>query len=266
MVPSVVRFAWAARGVADSRSLLASATKRQTLADEVAAAVADQHADGVNLDFEPIPTGQKANFTDFARRVRKALDARRSGLQMTVAITGYFSSYDVAGLVAPGAADAIYLMGYQYSGWWSKYAGSTSPMGGARLNVVSTVAKLQAAGVKPNQLIVGVPYYGHLWPTKSAVAHARTLGHGRDLSTSEALGILARYGRRWDPVEQSAWTTWKQGGTNYQLWVSDGPTLARQWGRFQTMGLLGTGIWSISKEGSPGSLNKALRVTWIAKP
>ena len=266
VVLSVSRFSWSPDETAATVTLLGSPARRARLATEIAAEVVRRGVDGVNVDLEPVPVGQKAAFTSFVRQLRTALDAAAPGLQLTVAITGYFSSYDVGRLTGPGAADAIYLMGYQYSGWWSKYAGSTSPMGGARLNVVSTVAKLQAAGVKPNQLIVGVPYYGHLWPTRSAAAHARTLGNGRDLSTSEALGILARYGRRWDPVEQSAWTTWKQGGTNYQLWVSDGPTLARQWGRFQTMGLLGTGIWSISKEGSPGSLNKALRVTWIAKP
>ena len=266
LVVSIVRFSWDPRATAVSKSLLSTRTKRQTLANEVAQAVVDRGADGVNLDFEPIPAGQRAHFTDLTRRVRAALDARRPGLQLTVAITGYHSSYDVGRLVAPGGADAIFLMGYHYAGSWSKIARSTSPMGGPGLDVVETIATLKREGVSPGQLIVGIPYYAHTWPVASGAVHARTTGRGRDVGVAEALAIVARAGSRWDPVNQSTWARWKSRGVWQQIFVDDPRTLARKWSRFQAMGLLGTGMWSIGKERRPGSINATLRKSWLVAP
>jgi spore germination protein YaaH len=266
LVASIVRFSWNAKDAAVTKKLLASPDARQLLAGEIAQAVAARGADGVNLDFEPIPSGQRANYTDLVRRVRTALDGVRPGLQLTAAITGYFSSYGVAGLVGPGGADALYLMGYHYAGTWTKYARSTSPMGGRWYDIADTIRALRRAGVRPEQLIVGIPYYAHVWPVANGKVHARTTGPGRDMDVAEALALVAKHGARWDTAEQATWTAWKSGGKWQELFVDDPRTLASKWARFQNMGLLGTGMWTIGKEHAPGVINGALRQSWLVAP
>lgn len=266
VVVSVSRFSWSPAETAVTRALLASSARRKRLALEIAAEVVRRGVDGVNVDVEPVPVGQKAAFTSFVRSLRAALDDAAPGLQLTVAITGYYSSYDVRGLVAPGAADAIYLMGYHYAGWWSKIAGSNAPLGGTSYNVAETIAKLRADGVPAERLIVGVPYYGHLWPTASGVLNARTIGQGSDVRLASALAILANVTPRWDPVQGVTWAAWRENGTWVQLYVNDPRALAAKWRRFRELGLLGTGMWTIGFEGAPGAANDALRKAWLAGP
>ena len=266
VVVSVSRFSWSPAETAVTSALLASSSRRLRLAREIAAEVVRRGVDGVNVDLEPVPVGQKAAFTSFVRQLRAALDAAAPGLQLTVAVTGYFSSYDVRGLVAPGAADALYVMGYHYAGWWSTRAGSNAPLGGSRYNVSETIADLRAAGVPAAKLIVGVPYYGHLWPTASGALGARTTGQGSDIPLSNAMAILATVTPHWDPVEGVTWAAWQENGSWVQLYADDPRALAAKWHRFRSLDLLGTGMWTIGFEGAPGAANAALRAAWLAAP
>ena len=260
------RFSWTASETAASRTLLASSSSRAALARAAADEVIRRGVDGVNVDFEPIPVGQAANFTDFVRRLRVELDARRRGLQLTVDLVGHFDSYDVPGLVP--SVDAIYLMGYHYAGWWSSVAMSTAPMGGPRYDVAETVAALRR-WVPARKLIVGVPYYGHLWPTKTGLVHARTTGQGSDLQQPRAAALAAAHGVRYDPVEQVAWSAWqvRDCATCSPHWVEvyydDARADAYKWAWIKAQGLLGTGIWTIGFEGSPGASAAALRAAFV---
>ncbi len=266
VVVSISRFSWSPAESTVTTALLGSAARRGRLAREIAAEVVRRGVDGVNVDLEPVPAGLARAFTSFVRQLRVELDAAAPGLQLTVAITGYFSSYDVRGLVAPGAADAIYLMGYHYAGWWSKRAGSNAPLGGPGYDVADTIAQLRAAGVPADRLIVGVPYYGHLWPTASGTLNAPTVGQGSDIQLARGLAILATVTPRWDPVQRVTWAAWQENGSWVQLYLDDPRALAAKWRRFRELGLLGTGMWTIGFEGSPGAANAALRNAWLASP
>ena len=97
--------------------------RRTQLAADIAATVTARNADGVNLDFEPMPNSLQSAYTAFVRDVKAALGSR----QLTVATTGgaatWDEGYDLAALVAPGAADAIMAMGYDYNWGGSSRAG-----------------------------------------------------------------------------------------------------------------------------------------------
>ena len=263
VVISLARFAWSPGQTKVSRAILSSAAKRVSLAEEVAAEVARRHVDGINIDFEPIPVGQKANFTSFVRLVRADLDRIAPGYQLTFDVTGHHESYDVAGSLKPGGADAVYLMGYHYAGTWSKVAGSTSPLGGPRYDVNDTITSL-LRDAKPQQLIVGLPYYGHTWPTKSAAIHARTVGGGHDVTYVNAVAAAARLGGGgFDKVEQAHWVAFREGGQWYQMYFDDARSMAAKWDLVKRRKLLGTGIWTIAFEGGANALDAQMRRAFL---
>jgi len=252
VVLSVSRFAWSTAQIEAARSLLDRPANRSRLIRELVAEVARRGVDGINIDFEPIPRGQRDNFTALVRDLRAALDAVRPAdrppYQLTYDSTGYYSSYDVAALGRPGAADADYIMGYHYRGTWSKTAGSNAPMGGSRYDVVDTVRAFLKM-VPASRIILGVPLYGHAWPTATSALHARTIGGGHDVLYRDAVGVAAEHGIRSDPVEGVSWSVWRVGGTWWQMYFDDVASTARKWTFVKDSGLLGTGMWAMGFQG-----------------
>jgi spore germination protein YaaH len=269
IVLSLARFAWSPGQTKVARELLNHADRRQLLATEVAAEIAHRGVDGVNIDFEPIPIGQKANFTDFVHRMRAALDAIGPGYQLTFDVTGHHDSYDVGGALRSGGADAVYLMGYHYAGTWSTIAGSTSPLSGPRYDVTDTIRSLLRFA-RPEQLIVGLPYYGHVWPTKTNRVHSRTVGRGYDVQYYRATAVAARLGSRWDPVEQVRWVVFRDRAcgrcpvTWFQLYFDDARSIGAKYALIKRRGLLGTGVWTSAFEGGPRELTAAIRDAFVA--
>lgn len=265
VVFSVERFAWNSAGVAETTALLSSSVARQTLANEIANAVVARRVDGVNLDFEPIPRSQKANYVSFVRAVRRALDAKAPGYQLTFAATGFIGNYDIAALTASGAADAVYIMGYQYRGNWSTRAGSTAPLAGPIYDVGETVdAYLKLT--TPDKIILGVPYYGYAWSTSSSVIHAPTTGsYVRSILYAESVQLAAAHGLRWDSLEKSAWTVWRHRPCSTCAWqwrelYFDSPrSLGAKFELVNTKGLRGAGVWALGFEGSRPELYSLLK-------
>jgi spore germination protein YaaH len=270
VVISVARFSWSPSQTATSRSILSNAARRARLARELADEVVARGVDGVNVDFEPIPHGQRANFTAFVRTLRAELDERGPGYQLTFDVTGYHESYDVAGLLAPGGADAVFLMGYHYAGTWSKIARSTAPMGGGRYDISDTVKALLRSA-EPEQLIVGFPYYGHVWPTKTGTKNAATTGGGFDIQYRKAIALARRLGSRmrYDPVEQVAWAAYRDRPCArcatrwYQVYFDDPRAYRHKLGYVKKRGVLGTGVWTSAFEGSERGLTNELRKAFL---
>jgi spore germination protein YaaH len=268
VVISLARFSWSAGQTVTSRKLLASATARARLAKDVADEVVRRGVDGVNVDFEPIPSGQKAAFTDLVRRIRAELDTRRAGYQLTFDVVGHFDSYDVAGALRPGGADAVYLMGYHFAGTFSTIAHGTAPLEGPRYAIGDAIRLLRKVA-RPDQIIVGVPYYGHLWPTKTGALGARTAGRGFDVTYNKARKVAAVHPPTYDPAEKVQRAAWQERSCPtcplhwVQLYYDDARSLGEKWAEFRRQGLLGTGIWTTAFEGPTDDLTKALRKAWL---
>ena len=176
VVLTVTMMAW--DGGADQAALLASSTARTALASAIVAAVRSRAADGVNLDFEPVATPQRDQYTSFARQLKAALVADGAGSYLTVDTTGgaatWASGYDLAGLTAAGAADALFVMGYDYSWSGSARAGGVAPMDSPYILDVNQSVDDYLALVPKAKIIWGVPYYGRTWQTTTGDPNSPT--------------------------------------------------------------------------------------------
>ena len=274
VVLTVQRFAWSSTGWSDTTALLSSVAARQTLADEIAAAVRDRGADGVNLDFEPLPTGQGANFVAFVRQLRASLDLQALGYQLTFDATGWMGNYDITALTATGAADAVLIMGYDYRTAGATNAGSVSPLIGGAYDLTDTVAAYLAR-TSAEKIILGVPYYGRAWSTTSSALHAATrpgsatFGYSSSVVYGTAVGLVAAKGRLWDATERSPWTVydWQYcttcPTTSRELYYDDAESLGLKYDLVNARGLRGAGIWALGYDGTRPELYALLDAKFV---
>lgn len=265
VVMTIARFSWDAAGREVTNRLLSNPTARHTLAVEIADAVVDREVDGVNIDFEPIPAGQRANFVSFMREMRATLDDAGHGLSLTFDATGHIANYDITSLTAPGAADAVFIMGYPYSGPWSDRAGSVSPLTGTTYDVTDTV-RAYLDRTSPDKIILGLPLFGYQWSTVDSSLHSdtrpksRRYGYPYSVLSARAANIAAANGRQWDAVQKGPWTRWRSrycGScplTWHQLYYEDMQSIGLKYDLINARGLRGAGIWALGYQGDGAEL------------
>jgi spore germination protein YaaH len=261
---TVTMMAWGGDYSAMS-ALLNSAANRARLANEIAAVVAGRTADGVNLDFEPVPNSLQSQYTTFVREVKAALLTAGVGSYLTVAATGgaaaWDEGYDLAGLTAPGAADAIMVMGYDFSWAGSARAGGVAPIYSPHIFDVRDAMTSYLAVLPASKLIWGVPYYGRAWTTQTSSVNSLTcrsasicptvndVAIGRTWAPRyvDALEAVGSYGRLWDGNGQVPWYTYHSATYNshVQGYYDDADSLRAKYGMVAANGMRGVGIWHL---------------------
>ena len=273
VVLTVTMFAWSSSERSRQAQLLGSPSARANLARQIAAAVRDRGADGVNVDFEPIVNGYGDEFTAFVRTLRAELDAIAPGYEITVDTTGSVGNYQLASLVAPGAADAIFLMGYDFRGSGESTAGAIAPIGGPLFDVQDAVRNFLSY-IPASALILGVPYYGRAWSTVSDALNAKTqtgtkYGSSVTAEYQTAATLAEENGRRYDTIEQSAWTAYRKQNCSstygcVQTWretyYDDAESLSAKYDLVNALGLRGAGMWALGYDGTRPELWNALAV------
>ena len=201
----------------DMSALLNSGTNRGRLARQIARAVTERNADGVNLDFEPMPNSLESAYTLFVRKVKKELVAQGSGDYLTVAATGGAASWDegyelvdnadanLSHLLSPGSADAIMVMAYDFNWSGSAHAGGVAPLDSAFTLDARRAMAAYLRLVPASKIIWGVPYYGRSWTTTTSDRNGRTCSSSGTCTAAswastyvDARSAAATNGRRWD--------------------------------------------------------------------
>ena len=271
VVLTVQAFGWTTNQAANQSALLGSAAARLKLARQIAAAVRDRGADGVNLDFEPLVAGRADEFVDLVRSVRAELNRIARGYQLTFDTTGSIGNYPIEAATAPGAADAIFIMGYDYRTASSGSAGSIAPLGGPTYDLVDTVLAFTDR-VPARKLILGVPYYGRAWSTVSDKPRSKThtgakYGWSASVTYDTAVALAKQHGRRYDRRDASAWIAYKRRTcsassgcvtTWREVYYDDAQSLRAKYDMINRYGLRGAGIWALGYDGSRPELYQSI--------
>ncbi len=265
VVLTVTMMAWSGNYSAMT-TLLNSSANRSRLATEIASAVKGRNADGVNLDFEPVPTSLRSAFTTFVRQVKAELARQNAGSYLTVATMAgagtWDTGYDIAALSATGAADALMVMAYDFSWSGSARAGGVAPISSSYMLDVGEALDAYLELVPPAKIIWGVPYYGREWSTDADDLNATT----NDVLTSAAgwytfhRAEASDHGRRWDGAGRVPWYTFYD--TVHDTWVQgyydDVQSLGAKYDLVNAHGLRGVGIWHLLMDGTRQELWSAL--------
>ena len=273
VVPTITMMAWDG-DYSGMSQLLNSAEYRARLIDDLATVIGARNADGVNVDFEPVPTSLRTQFSTFIRELKAGLVARGVGSYLTVdtmaGAASWSTGYDVEALTAPGAADALMVMAYDFSWSGSARAGGVAPTESDYIYAAGDALRAHLARVPPSKLIWGVPYYGRAWNTTSDAQNATVRSPAQSVAFSyywtdagaPAGGkILAqRYGRRWDATGQVPWFSFTNtdGGLR-QGYYDDPVSLAAKYDMVIRNGLAGVGIWTLGMDTGVDDLWNVIR-------
>jgi len=262
VVPTLTMMAWNKDYTAMS-TLLNSASNRSRLVSEVVALVRDRRADGVNIDFEPLPSSLRSQFTSFIRQLKAGLVNAKVGSYLTVdtmaGAATWATGYDVAALSAPGAANAVMVMAYDFSWSGSSRAGGVAPMDSPYIFAAADALRDHLARLPPSKIIWGIPYYGRAWNTTSDALNATVRSpsqtvafsyHWYDDGTPAGSKVLAqRYGRRWDATGQVPWFAFRDAGGLWRQGYYDDPASLRvKYDAVLRNDLAGIGIWHLGMD------------------
>ena len=141
--------------------------------------------DGIDVDYERVPTTSRASFTAFIATLAQKLHAANKKLSVTV----YAKTSDGATWNGPGAedwpalgtlADSIKIMAYDYS-YDSSPAGPISP-----LDWLDKIASYAETTIPSAKIVMGLPFYGYDWSggTARGVTYAQAMQQAQSLGAT----------------------------------------------------------------------------------
>lgn len=277
VVPTITLMSWSGDYSALT-TLLNTSANRARLISEIAGLIGERGADGVNIDFEPVPSSLRAAFTQFIRELKAGLASAGVGSYLTVdtmaGAASWSTGYDVTALTASGAADALMVMAYDFSWSGSARAGGVAPLESPYIFDATDALEDYLSLVDPAKLIWGVPYYGRTWATKSDTLNSLTCGSSSTACPDAVAGSLTskaytytgalsqatQYGRRWDSVGGVPWYAWYDSANKVwrQGYYDDPHSLRLKYDLVNDNGLAGIGIWSLGMDTGRSELWSAI--------
>ena len=124
--------------------------------------------DGFDIDWESPYEKDAANFLALLQEFRHQMELVRPGARLAVAVDESpqtLSGSDFAAIAS--VVDQVGVMNYDYVGPWSATTGILAPLFAAdprdAHSIEHSIAAYEAAGVPPQKLLMGLPFYGYSW-------------------------------------------------------------------------------------------------------
>ena len=230
-------------------ALLGSASARERLVGNLVTQVRAYGADGVNVDFEGVRAGQRANMV---RLVEELMAAGVGEVTLATPAVDWNESWDEDALAR--LSDGLFIMGYGYH-WTGGDPGPNAPLeaGGtwSRWTLAWTVEQYLAAGADPRKIVLGLPLYGQRWPVRDVEAvPGDATGGGSSVVYASAVADAGSR-RRWDSASVTPWFP----GSSTQTWYDDAESIEAKtrWALLDT-GLGGVGFWALGYDENDADL------------
>ncbi|MAX09577.1 MAG: hypothetical protein CMG13_01780 [Candidatus Marinimicrobia bacterium] len=202
-------------------------------------------ADGVDIDFELLPTNQRDNLVLFMEELSFIFHLNMDDPIITMATPAidWSNAWDYNALAE--ITDGLFIMGYNYFYSGSSTAGPVSPLGGYYYDIEYSVNDYIAkTNGQLEKLILGLPYYGYDWPVSSSIINSATIGYGSTRTYSEASLMSNEYGYNWDMPSNSFWIQYLSNSWQ-QCWYDDSLSLSLKYQFAIEKNIQGVGIWAL---------------------
>jgi spore germination protein YaaH/PKD repeat protein len=233
-------------------TFLGSSAAKQTLITNLINLIQARGAHGVNIDFEGIPSSQKTNFTNFMIDLSNQMHAAIPGSDVSTVLyaVDWNNVYDIAAM--DNYVDHFIIMGYDYYWTGSTTAGPNDPLFHFGTSYNYTLSKSITfyldQGMQPEQLILGLPYYGREWPVSQTTIPAPATANGTSRTyqyvKNNSTGFYSPANRNHDDESVSTYFTFNNSGTR-QCFISMEYDLGKRMDLINQRGIGGMGIWAL---------------------
>ncbi len=211
--------------------------KRQTLIKNLINDVTTYGIDGINLDFELVPTEAVPHYVEFIREL--SIACREAGIVLSV------DNYPPQGgnnynLKEQGiCVDYVVIMGYD-----EHWAGCSEAGSVASIGFVEQGIQMVSKDVPADKIINGIPFYTRVWKTKDGAVSSEALG------MSQAAEFINKYDidMSWDDTTCQYYGEKEMNGTLYQIWNEDPESIATKLNVMDNYGLAGVAEWQLGME------------------
>lgn len=238
-------------GTVRNSIFLKNTKAQEKLADNLITLLEERNAAGVNLDFENVLSKDATRFNDFIVRLSKRLKEKNPDFMVSVALyaVNYHNVFDISKI--KDHVDFYTMMGYDYYGKFSKHAGPSSPLKSGKIwapsNLESSIDHYIQQGVRKDQLIVGLPYYGNVWETESE----RFPSTSKKFITQYSFSTIHKKIRntkhllKFDTISATRYYPHEVDGKYRQMWFEDAMSLGYKYDWIKKEKLAGVGIWAL---------------------
>jgi spore germination protein YaaH len=249
-------------GTTANTKILSDTVKQVTMLNNLVNLLKVRNGDGVNFDFELVPATQKTNMVNFVKRAVRIIKKELPGAEISLATPAvdWSSAWDFASLSA--LCDYLIVMGYDYYYKGSSTAGPVAPLEGENYNISRTIDTYLNAGVSPEKLLLGVPWYGYDWPVVSNIRKAAVTGTGTARVFTAAEALADTHGKTFDQITKVPWVAYTSSSLWRQLWYDDIQSLSLKYDYVNSKNIGGIGIWALSYNGGEQEVWDAIKASF----
>ncbi len=245
----------------DIRNIISNNTAKYNFFNNVKNKIVTYNLDGINVDFEGLYTSDRgAPINNFMAELKEFINTELPGKEVSFAspIWNWGGYWDLKGLTE--SVDYLFIMAYSFYGSWSTTSGPNAPLTGSSSTSASLKAALEisphyldAVQAYPDKLILGLPYYGLHWTTKTSSARSETIKFIRSPRFRDAEPLALNYGKIWDTQSHTPWFRWTDTSWN-QIWYDDDSSMSLKFDLAIEKNLLGIGMWALGYDGARSEL------------
>lgn len=236
-------------GASRNTELLTDTVKQIFLINTLISLLKSRNGDGVNFDLESVSSTQRTNLVNFISRAASMIKSAvpEAEISMATPAVDWSNSWNLWALSR--LCDYLIVMGYDYYWSGSSTAGPVAPLTGEPYNVTKTLDTYLNAGVAPDKLMLGVPWYGYDWPVVSSAKKAAATGKATARVYTAADQLADKYGKVFDQTSGVPWLSYNSSSQWRQLWYDDAQSLGLKYNIVNSKKLGGIGIWALGYEG-----------------
>ncbi|MET1231953.1 MAG: glycosyl hydrolase family 18 protein [Candidatus Limnocylindrales bacterium] len=247
--------------------------------EALVAFAAERKFDGINVDVETLDRSLVPAYGAFVARLRARLRETIPDGQVSVATGANVIGSEMAAAASAAGADRIFLMGYDYH-WAGSAPGASAPLerrDGDEKDLAWSLDRYETLGVPVERTLLGLPFYGMVWPVSGPDIGAPRTGRGeawvpasnrsflrkppvdpvRDEIEVVDVYVVPTKGAKPAPTSDLAASsgpdTSPSSGAWHAIYVDSPETLTPKLRLANDRGLAGVGFWAIGFErGLPG--------------
>ncbi len=228
---------------ADEDQILNEPAAGEAMINQLAALCSEDDFQGIQIDFEGAPPGEREPFTAWITALAARLHAQGDKLSTVVTAkyynvtSGRAAMYNDAALSVP--SDYVFVLD------WGLHWTTSAPGGLAELAWFTKVADYTATMPNRSKFVLGQPMYGIDWPNGGGASNPGTPLEFDDVA---ALESEVEATPEWEPVAAEPHFSYvDSSGVSHSVWFTDQQSIGVRAQLAESLGL-GIGLWHLGSE------------------